>query len=106
MERARTDRDGARRSGDAIRRRPVVLLRESLRFGCAVCILVCAAGEARADGAPPGPIRFEASVRTGAGLTFVSVTNSQLPGSTSVDLPVGVDVGLRIDNRWFVGAFL
>jgi hypothetical protein len=74
-----------------------------------VCIVVCAiaaAGEARADAVPPeaipATVRFEAAVRIGVGLTFET---SSLNSTTIVAMPVGLDVGARINGRTFVGAF-
>jgi hypothetical protein len=66
-------------------------------------------GKARADETVPGPtpgsIRFEAALRTGVGLTFVNSSESAVPASTTVVMPVGVDIGIRINNKTFVGAF-
>ena len=76
------------------------------RTVCIAAVCAIGAGHARADAVPPGTIpatvRFEVAVRVGVGLTF---DTSSLSSTSVLAMPVGLDVGARIDGRTFVGAF-
>jgi hypothetical protein len=76
------------------------------RSVCIAVFAISAAGEARADGAPPEPapvpVKFEAALRVGLGLTF---DTGYLNSTSFVAMPLGGDVGIRIDGGTFVGAF-
>lgn len=90
------------------RRHLAVFVLQCLRWRtmCIAVFAIGAAGEARANGVPPEPtpvpVRFEAALRIGLGLTF---DTGYLNSTSFVAMPLGADVGIRIDGRTFVGAF-